>query len=121
MLHTAPVSLDEIQRHPRVSAARDHILATDERTIRDQVELTEIPAPPFGEEAHTAKMLDLLAQTGLSDVCIDEVGNVIAVRPGQEADPPAGDSAGAPMAAPTGVRSPLSARWVKRGVETCAG
>jgi tripeptide aminopeptidase len=81
-----------------VSAARDHILATDERTIRDQVELTEIPAPPFGEEARAAKMLDLLVEAGLSDVRIDEVGNVIGVRPGQATDPPAGDSEGAPAA-----------------------
>ena len=74
MPHTAPVSPDEIQRHPRVSAARDHIIATDERTLRDQIDLTELPAPPFGEEARAEKMLELLAETGLSDVRADEAG-----------------------------------------------
>ncbi len=87
MPHTAPVSPDEIQRHPRVSAARDHIIATDERTLRDQIDLTELPAPPFGEEARAEKMLELLAETGLSDVRADEAGNVIGVRLGQAADP----------------------------------
>ncbi len=113
MPHTAPVSPDEIQRHPRVSAARDHIIATDERTLRDQIDLTELPAPPFGEEARAEKMLELLAETGLSDVRADEAGNVIGVRLGQAADP-----AGAPLvlARPPGRRGrrrrPYSVRVV---------
>ena len=87
MPHATLIDLTEIQSHPAVSAARDHIVATDERTLRDQVELTEIPAPPFGEEARSARLADLLTEAGLTDVRTDEVGNVVAERHGQDGAP----------------------------------
>jgi len=72
----------ELQDHPGVQVARDHILATDERTLRDQVELTEIPAPPFGEQARGLHMAELFVEAGLAEVHTDEVGNVMGVRHG---------------------------------------
>ena len=74
----------ELQDHPGVQVARDHILATDERTLRDQVELTEIPAPPFGEQARGLRMAELFVEAGLAEVHTDEVGNVMGVRHGPE-------------------------------------
>ena len=46
------------------------------------IELTEIPAPPFGEAARGRRFAELLRAAGLDDVTVDEVGNVIARRPG---------------------------------------
>lgn len=50
-----------------------------------QLELTRIAAPPFGERNRAEWLKDRFTALGLADVHIDEVGNVIGVRPG--ADP----------------------------------
>ena len=50
---------------------------------RELVELTEIPAPPFGEAARGTRYAEMLREAGLEDVSIDEVGNVLARRPGR--------------------------------------
>ncbi|WP_417482510.1 M20/M25/M40 family metallo-hydrolase [Maricaulis sp.] len=54
------------------------------RTLNNErlVELTEIPAPPFAEQARGADMAARMRALGLTDVTIDAVGNVIARRPG---------------------------------------
>ncbi len=46
------------------------------------IELTEIPAPPFGEAERGRRFAELLRAAGLDDVTVDEPGNVIARRPG---------------------------------------
>ena len=46
-----------------------------------QARLTEIPAPPFHEEARAAALGEVLAEAGL-DVHTDKVGNVIGELPG---------------------------------------
>ena len=58
------------------------IESTRDRFIEELIELTEIPAPPFGEEKRAARFAELLEDTGLRDVTIDAVGNVLARRPG---------------------------------------
>lgn len=47
-----------------------------------QMELTRVPAPPFGE-AHRAEWLRArFVHLGLDEVHIDEAGNVLGIRPG---------------------------------------
>lgn len=46
------------------------------------IELTEIPAPPFGETARGRRFAALLRAAGLDDVTVDAAGNVVARRPG---------------------------------------
>ncbi|MDZ7690651.1 MAG: hypothetical protein U5K69_05865 [Balneolaceae bacterium] len=41
--------LEEISQNPQLQQALNYIEETDDQTIEDQVLLTEIPAPPFGE------------------------------------------------------------------------
>ena len=65
-----------------VKQAVDFIKADDERTLKDQIELTEIPAPPFKEAVRAAEYQKRLKALGLSDARIDAEGNVIAVRKG---------------------------------------
>jgi acetylornithine deacetylase/succinyl-diaminopimelate desuccinylase-like protein len=67
---------------PAVKQALDFIKAEDERTLRDQIELTEIPAPPFKEAARAAEYLRRFKALGLADARIDAEGNVIGVRRG---------------------------------------
>ncbi len=43
-----------------------------------QLELVRIPAPPFGESARAAWFLDRFHQLGLTNVHLDDAGNVLA-------------------------------------------
>jgi tripeptide aminopeptidase len=68
--------------HAPVKQALDFIKSEDERTLKDQIELTEIPAPPFKESVRAAEYQKRLKALGLADARIDAEGNVIAVRKG---------------------------------------
>ncbi|MFC5522475.1 M20/M25/M40 family metallo-hydrolase [Polaromonas jejuensis] len=68
--------------HAGVKQAVDFIKADDERTLKDQIELTEIPASPFKEAVRAMEYQKRLKALGLADTRIDAEGNVIAVRKG---------------------------------------
>ena len=68
---------------PAVRAAFDHAVAAAPGLRDVLIELTEIPAPPFGEQLRAQRFAELLRDAGLDDVSIDAVGNVIGVRPGR--------------------------------------
>ena len=81
----APQYGDEISSlaaRPEIVAAMDNIVAQDAQNLAQVIELTEIPAPPFQEEARAARYAEMLREAGLKDVRIDEVGNVIGRRAG---------------------------------------
>lgn len=61
-----------------MAEARRRIFEEDDETLRLQVELTEIPAPPFEEEARGDRVAEEFRDAGLEDVRRDEVGNVLA-------------------------------------------
>jgi acetylornithine deacetylase/succinyl-diaminopimelate desuccinylase-like protein len=56
------------------------------RVRREMIELTEIPAPPFHEQARAARYLQMLREAGADSVWIDGVGNAIALRRGTKRD-----------------------------------
>ena len=59
------------------------------RELEDlQVEVTAIPAPPWGEAARSEWLAQRFAAVGLADVHRDELGNVIGIRPGADAGAP---------------------------------
>jgi len=66
-----------------VKNALDNIEDQETQLIADLIELTEIPAPPFGEDERGVRFAEMLTEAGLTDVSIDEVGNVIGRRPGR--------------------------------------
>lgn len=72
----------QLGAHAPVKQALEFIKAEDERTLKDQIELTEIPAPPFKESVRAAEYQKRLKALGLADARIDAEGNVIAVRKG---------------------------------------
>lgn len=72
---------------PAVKSALAAIEADDERTMRDQIELTEIPAPPFKEAVRAAEYAKRLQALGFADARVDKEGNVIAVRKGNGKGP----------------------------------
>jgi tripeptide aminopeptidase len=67
---------------PAVKQALDFIKSDDERTLKEQIELTEIPSPPFKEAARAAEYAKRMKAAGLTDVRTDAEGNVIGVRKG---------------------------------------
>ena len=71
-------------------AATAFIQSDHENFVRELIELTEIPAPPFKEKVRAQAYLEKLRQLGLSDVEMDPEGNVMGVRKG---------TGGAPMLA----------------------
>lgn len=58
------------------------LTAEHDRTIEDIVTLTQIAAPPFGEEARARDFLAMAKAHGLQNLEIDTEGNVTGVRPG---------------------------------------
>ena len=56
-------------------------------TIALLIRLTEIPAPPFKEEARAAVLKQPFEQHGLKNVFIDLAGNVVGTRPGAQPQP----------------------------------
>jgi tripeptide aminopeptidase len=63
-------------------------LHNNPKTLMDtQAELVAIPAPPFGEQERTKWLANRFAEAGLSDVRIDEVGNVLGVIPAAKLPP----------------------------------
>lgn len=75
-----------IQNDQHVQVALQHIVAIEPQSRRDLIELTEIPAPPFGEENRARRFAEMLREAGLRDVIIDDVGNAIGRRPGRSGD-----------------------------------
>ena len=73
----AAVMASEAYRRAVATLAREH-----DRTVRDIVTLTEIPAPPFGEAERARAYLEMLRAHGLADVEADAVGNVMGLRRG---------------------------------------
>jgi tripeptide aminopeptidase len=73
-----------IAARPDVQRAMAHIEASDGEAVAWLIELTQIPAPPFGEAARGRRYAELLRDAGADSVWTDVVGNVVALRRGTE-------------------------------------
>lgn len=60
----------------RIRAARRHIERSDDATLARQATLSAIPAPTGAEGRRAACVAEMLRGAGVSDVTVDEVGNV---------------------------------------------
>ena len=82
---TYPPVQDEVARlagSPQVRAAFERFRAQESQFALWQMEATRVASPPFGETARGAWLADRFRELGLSDVHVDEVGNVFGVRSG---------------------------------------
>jgi acetylornithine deacetylase/succinyl-diaminopimelate desuccinylase-like protein len=75
-------TFSQLHAHQSVQTALQYIQTSEPEAIREQIRLTEIPAPPFMEERRAAYYLELMRARGLVDAYIDSEGNAIGVRPG---------------------------------------
>ena len=83
ILPTHAAEIAALKNNPRIQVAMAHIVAIEEQSQHDLIELTEIPAPPFEERSRAERFTEMLRDAGLSDVIIDDVGNAIGLRPGR--------------------------------------
>ena len=67
---------------PSVGRAIDWFSVHAQHLVERQVEVTAIPAPPFGERARAEWLAARFNEIGLGDVHLDGIGNVLAIRPG---------------------------------------
>ena len=67
---------------PAFKTATSFIEKDQPRFVKELIELTEIPAPPFKEERRAKRYLEMLREAGLSDVEMDAEGNVMGVYRG---------------------------------------
>jgi len=77
----------KLAQDPGVTRGLDWLARNTSWLTEQQIRLTEIPAPEFGEAQRGQALKQLFESAGL-DVRIDELGDVIAERPG--ADPKSG-------------------------------
>lgn len=72
--------------HSSVKRAMALIKDTDEQTVQETIQLTEIPAPPFKEEIRAEAFKEMLVEIGVDSAWIDAEGNVIALRKGTKGE-----------------------------------
>jgi len=78
--------IDALAEQAPIRAALQHLVAMEQELLDALVELTEIPAPPFGEGPRGERFARMLAEAGLADVSTDAAGNVIGRRPGRSGE-----------------------------------
>lgn len=79
----ATQTIKALSQRADVQAAFADLEAMNVTNIARLIEITEIPAPPFGEEIRAKDYAARLRAAGLTDVTIDEAGNVIGHRKGR--------------------------------------
>ena len=67
---------------PEVRAAFGRFRFEEQQFAQWQMEVSRVPAPPFGETARSSWLADRFRELGLGSVEIDDVGNVFGVSPG---------------------------------------
>lgn len=77
----------EILENDQVKHANDYLLNDDANTLKEQLELVQIPSPSFEEAVKCQVIEKKLKEYGLTDIVVDNVGNLIATRPGTKDRP----------------------------------
>src|SRR5438128_3880937 len=83
---TAPAPTADL--FARLAPARARLAAADERVLRTQISLSEIPAPTGAEQARGQSVAARFRSLGLTDVRTDDVGNVLGARAGASNEAP---------------------------------
>lgn len=86
--HLPPVHADvaqcahQLKQLSSVQAALAAIVRDEKLTLADQIAITEIEAPPFEETQRGLNLMERFKALGLTEVSMDEPGNVVAIRRG---------------------------------------
>ena len=77
----------QLMASPAIRKLLDAVRDDHMRSVEDLRALTEIPAPPFKEQARAEAFLARLKSLGLTDAVIDAEGNVVGLRKGSGKGP----------------------------------
>jgi acetylornithine deacetylase/succinyl-diaminopimelate desuccinylase-like protein len=83
---TPDARVREVVESAAFKEAAAFVAGDHDRFVRELVALTEIPAPPFKEQARARAFMEMLRQAGLADVEMDDEGNVMGLRRGSSGD-----------------------------------
>ena len=78
--------IEGLKKNAKIKSGFTYLERTDDQTIQDLIDLTEIPAPPFGEENRAKAFAGLLHKYGADSVWIDGTGNAIGLKKGTKGD-----------------------------------
>ena len=84
---TPDEAVKRVADDPKFRAAMAAIDQDHDRLVAEIIQLTEIPAPPFKEDARGAAYLEMLRAAGLTNVERDAEGNVMGLRKGTGGGP----------------------------------
>ena len=84
---TEDAAVRRVADDPKFKAAMAALDKDHDRLVAEIIQLTEIPAPPFKEDARGAAYLEMLRAAGLSNVERDAEGNVMGLRRGTGGGP----------------------------------
>ena len=76
-----------LARRPEVRAALAHIDANRDLQVAEWIRINEIPAPSRMEQERAEYVQTAMEKAGLTDVHLDEIGNVIGTRKGTSEGP----------------------------------
>lgn len=74
--------IDKLAKAKKVQTAFNFITEQEDQTMKDLVTLTEVLAPPFGEDKRGKVFASMLSEAGIDSIWTDDVGNVIGLRKG---------------------------------------
>ena len=74
--------MDELLKCKEIQEALKLLQKDDERTLQEHLEMCQIPAPSYEEEEKAEYVRAKMVEAGLSEVHIDEVGNVLGTWKG---------------------------------------
>ena len=75
-------TIQSILADQKIQKTMDALKADEELTLKQNITLSEIPAPPFTEEKKAQAFLEMMKSAGLTDAYIDKEGNAIGFRKG---------------------------------------
>ncbi len=75
--------IDKLAADKKIQKAFEVIQELEPTTLKELIELTQIPAPPFQEQKRAERYKQMLKAAGIDSIWIDEVGNVVALRKGK--------------------------------------
>ena len=71
-----------LKEEPVIGKALQKAFDETDEAMKEQIELCEIPAPTFEESVRAEEIARRMKKYGLKDVHIDEICNVVGLRPG---------------------------------------
>ncbi|MDD7441734.1 MAG: M20/M25/M40 family metallo-hydrolase, partial [Sutterellaceae bacterium] len=78
---------EDLMKVPAVKEGIAIALREADDAMKEEVEITEVPSTTFHEEVRAKEIARRMRLYGLTDVTIDEIGNVVGKRPGKGGGP----------------------------------